>query len=437
MHVLLPEIFKEVIMKKYLLLIFVLLLTVSVFGAGKQEAAKKVSLNVIVRNYTLDVDSPYKTAKATLEKRHPNVTVNIEGLGYDDSRKKTLITVGANQQLDVVQLDYIWVGEYAEGKILKKLTSRVKGDKALYNDIIPQFIDSSSWNGDIYGLWVYTDVRIIGWVKKYLSAAGLDPNKPPATYQELAQNAAKAQNPPDVSGYFFPLISGESTAERWYSLLISGGGEILSKDFKKAEFNSEAGVKALQFYVDAVNKYKIVPKVAFESEEIDPLMWNQKLVYGFDVNPWPDAKKAGWSIDKYNATYGLAVPPKMKGGKVATTSGGYCLGIPRTTVDENLAWEYIKIATSPDNEIDFLVAQSRLATRKSLSKYEDRLKKSNPEYTTRIKALNYTHFPPWNPKYVKILEPIYSAIQKATLLKASPKEALDEAAQAVNKILAQ
>jgi len=407
-------------MKKLLVMSLMVFLVLHLFAGGAQEEkVYKVTLNVLVRNYTLNQNAPYKTAKAAMEEKFPQVTVNLEGLGYDDTRNKTLITVGANQQLDVVQLDYI---------------DKVKSSDIL-SDTVPRFLESMEWNGDYYAVWVNTDVRIIGWVKEHLAAAGLDPEKAPETYEELVANAMKAQNPPEISGYFFPLISGESTVERWLSTLFSAGGKIVNADFSKAAFNSPEGVKALQFYIDAVNKYKIIPKVAFESEDVDPLMWNKRLVYCYDMNAWESAAEAGWSPEQYNKVYGIGIPPKIKGGEIATTSGGYELGIPRTSVDPDLAWEFIKLATASENVKDWYIAQSRLGTRKSLSRFEDDFKNLNPDYVTRVNALQYTNFAPWNPEWVEMLDPLYTAIQKATLQQATAKEALAEAEKAVNKIL--
>ena len=68
-------------MKRYLLCMLAVLLALPLFAGGGQESAKKVSMNVIVRNYTLNQDAPYKTAKAAMEQKFPNVTVNLEGLG--------------------------------------------------------------------------------------------------------------------------------------------------------------------------------------------------------------------------------------------------------------------------------------------------------------------------------------------------------------------
>jgi ABC-type glycerol-3-phosphate transport system substrate-binding protein len=63
--------------------------------------------------------------------------------------------------------------------------------------------------------------------------------------------------------------------------------------------------------------------------------------------------------------------------------------------------------------------------------------KAMPEYAVRKEALNYTNFAPWNPQWVKMLDPIYTAIQKACLMEAGVDQALSEAEQAVNKILAE
>jgi multiple sugar transport system substrate-binding protein len=431
-------------MKRFPLVLLVLVVAIPLSAGGKQESSgtmkesdKPMTMNVMVRNYTLNQDSPYKSAKAVFEKNHPNVTVNLEGLGYDDMRTKALLAVGAGQQLDAAQADYIWIGEYAEGKIFTPVTERLNADTALKNDIIPTFLNASTWKGQVYGLWLNTDVRILGWVKKHLADAGIDPEKAPATYTELVQNAVKAQHQPDTYGYFFPLFSGENTVERWYGPLGAAGGQILSSDFTKALFNSDAGVKALQFYVDAVNKYKIIPKDAYDDAvDSDALNWEQRLVYCYDFFAWEKAQEVGWDAAKYNSVYGTSINPMFEGGKHATTSGGYVIGIPRTAANPDLSWEFIKLVTSPANVKDFLAQQARIGTRKSLSQYSAELTKNNPVYSVQADSLNYTNIPPWNPEYPKMLEPMYTAIQKATLLQATPKEALDEAAAAVDKILA-
>ncbi|HDN84269.1 MAG TPA: ABC transporter substrate-binding protein [Candidatus Aerophobetes bacterium] len=418
------------------LLIGVIIVAV-VFGLSGISMGK-IKISCFVRSYTLNQESPWYSAKKIFEKQHPEVEVTFEGLGYDESREKTLISVAAGRGPDIVQLDYIWLGEYVRGGILVDVTDWLNADKKLKEDILPQFLKSSSWNGRYYGLWLNTDVRILGWQKDPFRKAGLDPNKAPETYEELAEIAAKLQNPPKLYGYFFPLISGEATCERWYSLLFSAGGRIFTPDYKHAAFASEAGIKALKFYVDAVNKYKIVPPDAWESEEVDPLLWNKRIIYAFDANPWAEgAYQAGWTKEKYDYEFGRSLLPRLDGGKRATTSGGYIMGITVDSKHPKLAWEFLKLATSSENLLGFFIAQQRIGTRKSFALYADKLREKNPDYDLRIEALKYTHFPPGIAKYTKILEPLYTAIQKACALKETPEEALRKAAQKVDEILSE
>ena len=131
----------------------------------------------------------------------------------------------------------------------------------------------------------------------------------------------------------------------------------------------------------------------------------------------------------------ISKTPEIKSGEIGSTSGGYRLRVPRTSVDPDLAWEFIKLATASENVKDWYIAQSRLGTRKSLSKFENEFRTLNPDYVTRVNALQYTNFAPWNPEWVKMLDPLYTAIQKATLQQATAKEALAEAEKTVNKIL--
>ena len=89
--------------------------------------------------------------------------------------------------------------------------------------------------------------------------AGLDPDKPPATWDDLVKNA-KAIAKPDqqIWGHYVGTKPIPWSADQvWIAYLWQAGGSWLSPDEKKAAFNSDAGVEALKFYVDLVNEHKV------------------------------------------------------------------------------------------------------------------------------------------------------------------------------------
>ena len=94
-----------------------------------------------------------------------------------------------------------------------------------------------------------------------MEKAGLDPKKPPETWDELIATATKLTNPAENQwGLMLGNQVGFSTAQAYWSFLVAAGGELVTPDGKASAFNSPAGLETLAFYADAVNKLKISPR---------------------------------------------------------------------------------------------------------------------------------------------------------------------------------
>ncbi len=79
---------------------------------------------------------------------------------------------------------------------------------------------------------------------------------PPKTWKEVSDQATFFANPPNFFGTQFPGKE-EAINGRFYEMLVAEGGEYLDKDGKPA-FNSDAGVRALDWFVN-MYKAKAVP----------------------------------------------------------------------------------------------------------------------------------------------------------------------------------
>lgn len=108
-----------------------------------------------------------------------------------------------------------------------------------YQYLIP--LDTHGW-----GLWYNKDI---------FAAAGLDPNKPPRTYEEFlaACEAIKRAG-------FYAFHPAEDALPRklrraWEIFYYQMGGELFDPAFTRATFNNEKGLKALEFLVNIFNAY--------------------------------------------------------------------------------------------------------------------------------------------------------------------------------------
>lgn len=406
-------------------------------AAPTPAPAQKINMRATVRDYTLKIDSPWTTGTKELQKKHPNVTVELEGMAYDDQRQKTLIAVAAGQGPDVVQLDCIWVGEFASGNVVIDLSPFYATWKDV-SDVPDTFLKSAQFNGKYYGVWLNSDCRFLVWEKSAVKDAGLDPAVAPKTWTDLADNAKKAMKPPASYGYGFPAFSTDHTADRFYPYLWQGGGEILTSDYKKAAFNSDAGIAALQFMVDMIQKHKVSPidMMTMSEGDVGTAINTGKYVYGILAGTGVGNDRFGGDAKKFVDLRGMSHLPTPPGGKQATGSGGWLLGITKNSKNVDLAWEYITTVTQPDNCYPFWKFNSMVPTRKSAAANVKEFESAFPYFNLVAEAVNFTHFRPPIPAYTKLSVPLVTGIQKALAGQATPKAALDEAAAAVNTILA-
>ncbi len=432
-------------MNKSLLFVVVLALlgTAALFGSGQRPAEtskEPITITGMVRDYSMKFDAPWTTAAAALQKKYPNVKVELEGLPYDNQREKVLITVAAGKGPDIAQVDCIWLGEFASNKIITDVSARLDADPALRDDYVDTFRESAKWQGKSYGIWLWTDVRMLAYRKDFFKQAGFDPEKAPKTWGELREYARKLNRPADgVWGYAFPAFSTDHTADRFYPLLWQGGGNILSPDYTKAAFNSDAGVAALQALVALMNVDKVSPKDLLGISESDLSKGYVADKYAMMIKVgefWADYKAKGLTVDQYKAMQGVAPLPIPEGGKPATGSGGWIAGITRDSKHADLVWEYLKMVVDPQNMAKFCIANASLPVRKSMLAMAGDFSQAIPYYNVAAQVLPTTHFRPPIPEYTKMSAELVTAIQKALSLQAQPKEALDQAAKKVDDILA-
>jgi multiple sugar transport system substrate-binding protein len=397
-----------------------------------------ITITAWVRDYPLDQASPYKSAAAKFEKLHPGIKIKLVGFPYDTLYQKILLSKAGGTKPDIMQSDTIWLGQMAEQGFATNLDSdyaKWAGKK----DIPAKFLASSKWKGHYYGVWLNTDVRLLLWNKEIFQKAGLDPNKPPRTWSQMISMAQQIQSKePGVWGVGFPALAEENTADRWYPLLWMNGGDLLNKSWTKAAFNSPAGVKALQFLVDLVNKYKVTPKDVLTQNgddvesAVDSGHYAMQLVdAGGGFGDFKDAATAA----SFTSKFGDALPPICSGCKPSSGSGGYLLIVNPASKYRDLAFQYISMVTNGKNALPFNIAKGTMPYRKSIvNKYTSL--PGYPYFGVSAQAVKITHFAPYVPQYEKIVEQIYTAIQKAVAGQATAKQALDTAAAATNKLLA-
>ncbi|WP_214324002.1 extracellular solute-binding protein [Nonomuraea sediminis] len=170
------------------------------------------------------------------EKSHPNVHVLFDASGVDDEQYKTRIALDLKSRrgADVIDIDGIWVGEFAQAGYIKPLAE--VGGPAVDSwegwSQIPQAVQGLGiFDGKKYGMPQGTDGRVLFYNKTLFKKAGLPETWQPRSWQEIIDAGTKLK----ASGVPVPIqinagtAMGEATTMQGVLPLLTGAGaEIYS-----------------------------------------------------------------------------------------------------------------------------------------------------------------------------------------------------------------
>src|ERR1041384_6662852 len=338
---------------------------------GQQPA--QVTLTAIVAEPKERWDALFADALAKLREKHPDMTINVDYrvLPYADTRKQILTAMAGKTPLDLISVDQIWLGEFAQGGFLSDLTDFTNSWNRS-SEWYKTNWDGGMYNGKVYGIWAWTDVRATWYWKDLLNQSGVSPDSLKAWdgYIASAQKINAALKGKGIQAMH--LVGASHSPDMWYPYLWMLGGKIVEQRSNHPQkgtywfpaYNSSAGVKALEFLKDQV-KAGIMPQRDH--------FWGQE----FADKKFAFMLEGSWLLGHFNSSsewkgldkrVGLipAFPVPKEGDTSATMMGGWMLSIPETSTNKNLAWELATIMVQPDVLAPVLEKYAYLPTQKPI-----------------------------------------------------------------------
>jgi sn-glycerol 3-phosphate transport system substrate-binding protein len=198
---------------------------------------------------------------ADFNQSHPDIRVTATYTGnYDVTLQKIQASKLAGSLPDVAVTEISSVPVLAALGAAQSLDRFIaaSGGKQFLDRFWPSMLLNCGYNGKVYGLPFQRSTPVMYYNKDAFAAAGLDPEKPPLTWDELVSAAQKLTTREGGRttrwGIELPL---EAFNWFYYALTYSNGGETLSADGTKVLWDQPKNIEALQFWYDLVNKYNV------------------------------------------------------------------------------------------------------------------------------------------------------------------------------------
>lgn len=197
---------------------------------------------------------------AKFQEANPDIKVKQTTFPYADYQTKVAAAILAGQGPDVVQLFYGWTDNFISGKMIRPLRAEAFPAANIERDFFP-IVSAMKRGNDYYGLPTAVRSLALFYNKKAFKDAGLDPNNPPKTIEELvaaAEKTTKRDGSGNIISAGMTLDMAGQDHQWWREVLIRqfGGAPYTDNDSKVA-YNDEAGLKALTFYTDLQKKHKV------------------------------------------------------------------------------------------------------------------------------------------------------------------------------------
>jgi multiple sugar transport system substrate-binding protein len=412
-------------------------------SASPQEPGQNITLTVIFNEFNKKGmgKSLVDSAISKLRTNHPDLDINVRYLEtvYSNARDQMSNAIMNGTSVDVITVDQIWLGDFAQKNLLIDLTNYTN-NWGRQNDWYEVSWDGGVYNDTVFGIWAWTDVRGIWYWKNLLNEANVNPESL-KTWDGYIQSAKQLNSALRAKGIDGVHLTGAShSPDIWYPYLWMLGGEIvqlkpghLTKDtYWFPIYNSTEGVRALQFMKDQVNAGITPQKEHSFGEE-----FANKTFAVMIEGSWMPTNLPKEEIGSVQFIPMFPVPDKNT--RNSTLIGGWEFAIPKTSSHKDLAWGLIELMLQPKILSPWLAEQGYLPTQITIGEgggpYANIIRNSIPFYDAMVSMISEGRSRPSIPEYPAIAEDIRQAMDEVFYGVKEPKQALDDAAAKSAKAL--
>jgi len=370
-----------------------------------------------------------------------NATVKFEGNGGADEQYKTKIALDLRTGggADVVNLDGIWVGEFADAGYIKPLTDVAGADVDKWDGWrqIPEAVqDLGKFQDKRYAVPNGTDGRVLYFNKKLFAQAGLPADWQPTSWDEVISAGEKLKALPGITPIQVNASTpmGEATSMQGVLPMLVGTGAEIYKDGKWQGATSNV-TKVLQTYqriygsglgdplLQQEAKGRDKSFQLFAENKIGILLEGDYLWRGV-LEPTKGVAKMA---DRNTAVGWAKIPAFSKGGGVrgqdfVSMSGGGVTTLNPNSKFPQQAWELLQFMNSKDATVNQLAGNARITHRQDVN---GEVLSGDPMLSfVSTQVLPLTAYRPGFAAYPQVSQ----ALQQATLDVVSGKSAADAAA---------
>ena len=349
--------------------------------------------------------------------------------------EKLLTAVAGGTPPALHYADRFTVPQFAQQGFFTKITDLANGAGVQEADYYPFAWAETVYKGDIYALSFDTDTRALWYNKDIMTEAGLDPEKPPTTLDELRE-ATAALTVKDANGritrYGFNPLYDQAWSYTWG---FAFQGEFQDPETLRITAAHPNNIQAMQFIKDFVDEIGV--------EEIDAMLAACAGSACNDANDyfWTGQSamtcSGNWKVAqahryKPDVNYGVVPMPGPDGpAPFASWAGGWSWAIPTGVKEVENAFDALSYLCGPEGQLKYNKDTFHIPT--NIKASEDPFFREDPLHAVFVDLLPVSHTRPPIPAGSMLWDLLFTAFRdEIPHGTKTPEQALTDVDTAVN-----
>ena len=369
-------------------------------------------------------DGPFmRDMVSQFNSEHQNIDVKMVVQQWGDYYQKVPTAVASGRGPDVGVMHVDTLATNAARNVIVPLDDLASSLQLEQSDFAETIWNAGMYKDQRYGIPL--DMHPLGFYynTQHLEQAGV--SEVPMTREAHDEALEKLK----AAGFDQPFWQSSTWPAHlmFMSLLWQFGGELYNEDSTEATWNSDAGVQALEWMVNLVKEGYSPKNVANDADYI--AFKNEKNSFHWD-GIWQTQDLAKTSVP-----WAVAPLPQI-GDQKAAWAGSHNLVIMRQrSADENkLQAAKVFLNWISEHSLEWAKA-GQVPARNSVRESEEF--KALEHQSTLAEQIDYVKFPPAVPGIGDAQAEMEQAVNRAVLMKQTPKQALDQAASKAKQLLAE
>lgn len=375
------------------------------------------------------------------ETAHPHITINPIYTGdYEATAAKIKKSKDTDDQPDF----FVSLASERFSMVQNDLVTPLDGfiteeDPGYISGFVSEFIRESYVDDQVWGIPFQRSTQVLYYNKEAFREAGLDPEKPPSNWDELAhyaQQLVKKDEAGNVERWGVGIGLNKGTAQWSFGAFAVQnhltGGNLMSADGKEISLDTPQNVEVIKFWRALQKEYKAMPEGVTQWKDLLPQFLNGKyaMIYNTSGNLTNIFKQA-------NFEFGTAFLPGNKQLGTLTGGGNLYISSNISQAKKEAAWAFIKFATQTDQVVKWSVDTGYIPTRYAAFQTDLMTKYYDAVPQAKISAIQLGHAKPEIATYdlEEIWDILYTAIHLALDDRLSPETALEQAQYKSNSVL--